>query len=150
MTTSARSTSSRSTSSFRTRVRSRSKGPWKTSRSRSSVATRTRGRLARGPDAQTVADVGEGLGGDRAGAVRALAQNPQQLALVAAQLVIALAYRGEVVDDRVGHRSLERAVALAVELLLDRFRGARLDHGQDLDQVGHAGLVGRAAHFRPG
>src|SRR4051794_1008394 len=137
MTTSARSTSSRSTSSFRTRVSSRSKGPWKTSRSRS--RTRMVKRLEAGPDAHALADVVQRSGRDRPCAVGPVAQDAHQLRLVVAQLVVALADRRQVVDDRVGHGALERAVLLALELLLDRLGRAGLDDREDVDQVGDPG-----------
>src|SRR5947209_8190120 len=103
---SARSTSSRSTSSRSTSVSSRSNGPANTSRSSSRSARRTGVRLAPDPDrshAHDLADVGEGLGGDRLGLLGAGFEDPLELPLVVPELVVALAHRGLVLHHGVRH-----------------------------------------------
>src|SRR3954462_14457234 len=133
---SARSTSSRSTSSFSTSVRSRSNGPWKTSRSRSMVAARIWSvRLRGGSEAHRLADVRQGAGRDRPGAVGAFGEGPLEGGLVGADLVVALAHGRQVVDHGLRDRGLEVPVALALELALDRVRIRGAHHAEDVDQV---------------
>src|SRR5438477_8695536 len=118
MTISARSTSSRSTSSRRIKVSSKSKGPAKTSRSSSRSARRTEQKLAAAsdrPHPHRLAHIGERGRGDRARLLRTAGECVFERGLVRAQLLVALADRAEVVDYRVGHRLLERAVARPVE-----------------------------------
>src|SRR5918998_5046193 len=102
----ARSTSSRSTSSFSTSVRSRSNGPWKTSRSRSSVARDIAADRLVGPpdgsraDAHQRPDLGHRLLRDGAGALGAHRERPLDALLVGAQLAVALPDGAEHLDER--------------------------------------------------
>src|SRR5581483_683063 len=114
ITTSARSTSSRSISSRRTSVSSRSNGPANTSRSSSRSAIRIVGRLLTGPDrsdAHRLPDVDHRLRGDRASLLGPDGQDSLELGFVAAELLIALTDRRQILDHGVGHGLLEGAVA---------------------------------------
>src|SRR5262249_8552088 len=82
--------------------------------------------------------------GDRARLLGSLAQHGVERGLVRAQLLVALADRRQVVDDRVRHRLLELAVARALELALDLVGRRLAHHGQDVDQVRDPLLVGAA------
>ena len=96
-----------------------------------------------------LANVGQGLGGDRAGLLGPGRQRPLDRRLVGPQLRVALADRRQVPDHRLGDRPLEVAVALAVELALQVLRRDPPDDRQDLDQVRDPGLVGAAADLAP-
>src|SRR6185437_16477859 len=117
MTTSARSTSSRSISSRRTSVSSRSNGPANTSRSSSRSAIRIVGRLLPGSDrsdAHRLAHVDHRLGGDGTRLLGPLLEDPLELRLVAAELLIPLPDRRQILDHGVGHGLLEGPVPRAV------------------------------------
>ena len=75
-------------------------------------------------------------------------QDPLERRLVGAQLLVALAHRRQVLDDRVGHGLLERPVARPVERLFDLLGRDAADRGEDVDQVGDPGLVGAAQRPR--
>ena len=64
--------------------------------------------------------------------------------LVGSQLGVALAHRGQQLDDGLGDGLLEVAVAGALELDLDRLRADPAGDGEDVDQVGDSRLVGAA------
>src|SRR5689334_23935921 len=119
MTTSARSTSNRSTSSRRISVSRRSNGPANTSRSSSRSTRATAQTLSARPDwshPHGPPDIRERLGGDGPRLVGAVGQDALQLHLVRADLLEALSHRSQVIDQGIGHRLLEGAVAGAVEL----------------------------------
>src|ERR1700759_2836398 len=122
MTMSATSTSRRPTSSRKIGWSSRSNGPGKPSRSSSSSTSRIASRLPPAPDRSEphrLADVCDHARGDRAGLVRSLLEDPLELALVGAELPVALTDRSQVLDHGLPHGCLEGAVARAVELALD-------------------------------
>src|SRR5213593_2237056 len=99
ITISATSTSSRSTSSRRISVSSRSNGPANTSRSSSRSISRTRRNLAALPDwphAHCAADIGHRLGGDGASLLGALGERPLECVLVAPTLLVGLPDRRQV------------------------------------------------------
>src|SRR4051812_45100716 len=153
MTTSARSTSSRSSSSRRISERSRSKGPAKTSRSSSSWAMRTPGRLFGASDgladAHLLAHVGDHAGRDRRRLLGAQIEDLLDRGRVVAQLEVTLARGPQPLRNLLADRGLEVAVALALEVLLDRAgRGPPHDR-EDLDQVRDAGLVVGAHDLAP-
>src|SRR6185312_9406567 len=139
-----RSTSSRSTS-----VSNRSNGPENTSRSSSRSATcivlrtlTTASDGRRRSDAHRGPDLGQGLAGHGAGLLGAGAEDVLQRRLVAAQLLVALAHRGEPLDDRLGGRGLEVAVAARVgHVGLDLLGGDAARDRLDLDEVRDARLV---------
>src|SRR6185437_7059731 len=136
MTTSARSTSSRSISSRRTSVSSRSNGPANTSRSSSRSAIRIVGRLLPGSDRSDphrLANVDHRLGGDGARLLSPGGKNPLELTFVSPELLVALPNRGQILDHGVGHGLLEGAVAGAVERRLDLLRTRAPHRGQDVD-----------------
>src|SRR5215212_218331 len=110
MTISARSTSSRSSSSRRMSESSRSKGPAKTSRSSSSSASLTPRRLggsADGPDAHRLAHVRHDAGRDRLRLLGAGLEDALDVLLVLADLQVALARRGQPGGDLLADRGLE-------------------------------------------
>src|SRR5437764_13202330 len=161
MTISARSTSSRSTSSRRISVSSRSNGPANTSRSSSRSISLTQPNVSGGsgrcrrslpdwPDAHRPADVVKRLGRDRAGLLSALSQRTLEPVLIGSQLLEAGSDRLQVLDHGVRHRLLERTVARPVELALDLLWGHRADGGQDFYQVADAGLVRGTHDLRTG
>src|SRR5919112_747364 len=154
MTTSARSTSSRSSSSRRISERSRSKGPAKTSRSSSSWAMRTPGRLGGASDglsdAHRLAHVGEHRSGDRLRLLGADLEDRLDRRGVLAQLEVALAGRPQPLGDLLADGGLEVAVALALEVVLDRGRRRAAHDREDLDHVRDAGLVVGADDLAPG
>src|SRR5689334_12043499 len=130
---SPRETSARLTSSRRTTAIRRSNGPAKTSRSRSSSAALIPGeprrcpgppaeegrpRLAGRTDAHRGANVRQRPGSDRTRLLRPRGQGGFDRGLVAAQLLVALADRRQVLHHRLGHCALEVAISLAVELAL--------------------------------
>src|SRR6266511_4994975 len=82
------------------------------------------------------------LGADR--------EQPGQLRLVGADLLVAALDRLEQLHDRLGDLGLERPVALAVETGLDFRDRLPRRHGRDLDQVGDAGLVRAVLDLAPG
>src|ERR1700754_1923600 len=126
MTISARSTSSRSSSSRRISERSRSKGPAKTSRSSSSWAMRTYDRLGGASDgladAHRLAHVGEHRSGHRLRLLGAQLEDRLDRARVLSQLEVALADGPQPLGDLLADSGLEIAVALALEVVLDRAR----------------------------
>ena len=70
--------------------------------------------------------------------------------LVGAQLLVALADGRQQPDHPVGHRLLEVAVAGPLELALDRVVANAAHRGEDVDQVRHPRLVGRADDLAAG
>src|SRR3954454_23570905 len=154
MTTSARSTSSRSSSSRRISERSRSNGPAKTSRSSSSWAMRTPERLSGASDgladAHRLAHVGDHAGRDLLRLLGADLEDRLDRGGVLPQLEIALARGPQPLRDLLADRGLEVAVALALEVVLDRAgRGAANDR-EDVDHVRDPGLVVGAHDLAPG
>ena len=85
--------------------------------------------------------LGQGLGRDRPGLLRAGGERGLERLLVRPELLVALPDRGEELDHRIGDRGLEVAVAGAVELALDLLLADPLGDGEDLDQVGDALLA---------
>ena len=81
------------------------------------------------------------LGRDRAGLLGARLERRLERGLVAAKLGVALAHRRQVLDDRLGDRLLEVAVAGVRELGLDLLGPDPADDREDLDQVRDPGLV---------
>src|SRR5205807_2187452 len=107
--------------------------------------------LSRRTHAHALAHVGEDLGADRAGLVRAPREDALELALVGPQLAVALAHRRQVAHELLGERRLQIAVAPRVRQRdLDRAHARAADRRQDLEQVGDAGLVGRGVDVAAG
>src|SRR5687767_5822810 len=104
----------------------------------------------RSPDAHPLPHVRKSIARDLAGLQLALLEGRLQPRLVPAQLRIALAHRGQVLDHRLGDGLLEVAVAGVLELRLHRLRRLPVGGGEDVDQVGDAGLAGPAANLAPG
>ena len=102
-------------------------------------------RLAPAANPHRVPDLGEGRRGNRPCLFRAGLEDALELALVAAQVPVALAGRRQIGDDLVGDRALEVAVAGCREVGLDLGRVNAPDDREDLDQVRDARLVVAAA-----
>ena len=84
------------------------------------------------------------------GALRAAAVDRFEVVLVFQKVLRALAHRAQQLDDRLSHGGLERAVALAAELLLDLFQRLARRDGIDAHKVLHALLACSAADLAAG
>src|SRR5215218_5525638 len=110
---------------------------------------RSPGRVPRGADAHCLADVRERGGRDRARLVRAGLEDALERGVVAAQLGVALAHRRQPLGHLVADGRLEVAVAQPLERALDLLGPDVARDGEDLDQVGDAGLAVAAPHVGP-